>query len=320
MNDVAADVAADTPMPGLVDRVDHLTAAVADLAFKLETLISSTTAFRESFGERMTDYADLVAHWSIETEDNLARQRSVSERLVGDLHRGVDSVAENLGAEIAKVERRVLEAVEANTPEPVSLPAMPEPIDHTDAIAAVLAEVTSVRESVPTVDLAPLAEEVRGLRRDLARLPDISPVADEVRQLREALLAEPSEADDDRDNDERDASLAEAVGEQLLALRTELAAVKERVAERPPVPPEVLALTEELQALRREMDDVVVADEPPPPSAVPGPDPVQEVLAELVYEVKALRRRFPVKAPEGEYDPTADEPPPVPPSRASRKR
>lgn len=310
----------DAPTPGLVERVDHLTAAVADLAFKLETLISSTTAFRESFGDRMTDYADLVAHWSIETEENLSKQRSISERLVSDLHRAVDSMAENLTSAIGKVEHRVLEAIEANAPEPVQIPPfpelpelpafpeIPEPIDHSDAIAAVLAEVTSVRDRVPTVDLAPLAEEVRGLRRDLARLPDVTPVSDEVRQLREALLAEASAADED------DTSLAEAVGEQLVALRAEMKTLQKRVAERPPVPPEVAALTEELQALRREM-------EAEPVDALPaGPDPLQDTLAELVYEVKALRRRFPVKAPEGEPDPTADEPPPVPPSRAARKR
>lgn len=331
----------DAPTPGLVERVDHLTAAVADLAFKLETLISSTTAFRESFGDRMTDYADLVAHWSIETEENLSKQRAMSERLVGDLHRAVDAIAENLTAAVDKAQRRVIEAVEANAPEPVQIPEpppppepvdlgpvlaavaalradlpvipelppppeIPEPIDHSDAIAAVLAEVTSVRDSVPTVDLAPLAEEVRGLRRDLARLPDVTPVAEEVRQLREALLAEATAADED------DTSLAEAVGEQLVALRAEMKALQKRVAERPPVPPEVAALTEELQALRRETEAEPAAPEPV------GPGPLQETLAELVYEVRSLRRRFPVKAPAGEPDPTADEPPPVPPSRTTR--
>lgn len=347
--------------PGLVERVDHLTATVADMAFKLETLISSTTAFRESFGERMTDYADLVAHWSIETEENLGRQRAMSERLVSDLHRAVDAMAENLGDAVGKAERRVLEAVEAAAPEPVqppppvdlgpvlaelaalreSVPA-PEPVD----LGPVVAELAALREDLPTVDLGPLAEEVRGLRRDLARLPDdaghadalaavlaevtaarqelpgvvdaivpppvdIASVADEVRQLREALLAEAGAAEED------DTSLAEAVGEQLTALRAEMHALQDRVAERPPVPPEVEALTAELQALRREMEG-----EPPeaePVAAPTGLDPVLETLAELVYEVKALRRRFPVKAPAGEAEPSAHEPPPVPPKRGPRK-
>lgn len=330
----------DTPAPGLVERVDHLTAAVADLSFKLETLISSTTAFRESFGERMTDYADLVAHWSIETEENLSKQRSVSERLVSDLHRAVDAIAVNLTAAIDKVEHKVLEAIEANVvelpppppppppAEPVDLgpvlsavealreglpilPDLPEPIDHSDAIAAVLAEVTSVRDHVPTVDLAPLAEEVRGLRRDLARLPDMSPVADEVRQLREALLAEASVADED------DTSLAEAVGQELTALRAEMKALQKKVAERPPVPPEVEALTAELQALRREMEAEPAASVES--EAAPSDD-LHDTLTELVYEVRSLRRRFPVKPPPGEPDPDADAPPPVPPKRGAGRR
>lgn len=361
----------DAATPGMVERVDHLTAAVADMAFKLETLISSTTAFRESFGERMTDYADLVAHWSMEAETNLADQRRMTE---------------NLSAAVAKVERRVLEAIEGAATD----------LNQADALAAVLAEVTAARRELPdalaavippppppppapelpeippvdlapvaelaaelrrlrdelpdivatvspTADLTPLADEVRGLRRDLARLPaerdelsavlaeitavrrelpevvaalpmpeppelpapvDIEPLAAEVRQLREALLAEAGAAEED------DVTLTEAVGDHLAALRAEMKVLQDRVAERPPVPPEVAALTAELQALRREMEAEPPLPEPVEPQAT---DSVHEVLAELVYEVKALRRRFPVKAPG------VDDPPAVPPKRGARR-
>src|SRR5687767_4246340 len=81
-------------VPGLVDRVDHLTAAVADLGFRLDTLVSSTSAFREALSNRLTDYADLVARWSIEAEDNVAAYRATVSGLPAAV---VDDVSAALG-------------------------------------------------------------------------------------------------------------------------------------------------------------------------------------------------------------------------------
>jgi hypothetical protein len=514
--------------PGLVERVDHLTGAVADLAFKLDMLISSTTAFRESFGDRMTDYADLVAHWSIETEQNLANHRRAADRVTDDVRRAVadqgstvarlaatlDGLAEALG----KTEQRLADAMEAvagevreagrvqshalralveegddgddgldsvraelaalrelvadglgalraavgqgavatavrealaDRPEPVraeldeegvavavraalagdlgalraavaeggdasslreELAALRELLDRrdpqaerdalaqevaslwqavervgerspegeapaaavaaleetvaadlaslrravdgvreelveqpsqADALAAVLAEVAGLRKDVPEAmaalgpggDLATLADEVRGLRRDLARLPDgeaeLGRVAAELRELRELLAEEEVEAVED------DASFAAALGEQLAelradvsrlagadapdlvtvvedlaALRGEVAAIADQVATRPPVPPEVLALTAELQALRTELEQEQDAAVPPAvdAGAPPADERLHETLAELVFEVRALRRRFPVRATDAPpaADPDAD--------------
>jgi hypothetical protein len=198
----------DAATPGLVDRVDHLTAAVADLAFKLETLISSTTAFRESFGERMTDYADLVAHWSIEAEQNLADQRRLTE---------------NVSAAVAKVERRLLEAIEGVASD----------VNQADALAAVLAEVTATRRELPVVppfpeipalDLTPLAEQVQRLREELPDIvatvsptADLTPLAEEVRGLRRDVVRLP---DDRQDIGELRDALAAVLGE-VTAARTE---------------------------------------------------------------------------------------------------
>lgn len=372
----------DATTPGIVERVDHLTAAVADMAFKLETLISSTTAFRESFGERMTDYADLVAHWSLEAEQNLADQRRMTENVgaavakaESRLLEAIEGVTADLGqsdalaavlAEVTRARRELPDAVAAAVPPPPELPPFPEmPAVDLSPLSEIAVEVKRLRDELPeivatvspTADLTPLADEVRGLRRDMARFPDdraeieqlrdglaavlaevtaarrelpevvaalpvpeipevpelpapvdIAPLAAEVRQLRDALLAEAGAAEED------DTTLAEAVGAELTALRAEMKVLQDRVTERPPVPPEVEALTAELKALRTEMDAEPAADAP---SA--APDPLHDTLAELVYEVKALRRRFPVKAPPGEPDPSADEPPPVPPKRGARK-
>src|SRR5687768_18059206 len=92
-------------VPGLVERVDHLTAAVADLGFRLDTLIASTSGFRDAVSDRLTDYADLVARWSMEAEDNVAAYRDT----VGGLPA---AVAGELTAALAKVERRTGEALE----------------------------------------------------------------------------------------------------------------------------------------------------------------------------------------------------------------
>ncbi|HVF75885.1 MAG TPA: hypothetical protein VM938_12635 [Acidimicrobiales bacterium] len=431
---------------GLVERVDSLTAAVADLGFKLDTLISSTTAFRESFGERMTDYADLVAHWSIETEENLKAQRRTVDRALAAqdeavarlaaMVEGVAQAVEASGApvlaglvalrqEIATLPRdgvdltpaidevrrlrenvvdadalsAVLAEVAAVRKDVGTLPrdgadltpvidevrGLRENAVDADALAAVLAEVAAVRKDVGTlrrddVDLSPVVAEVRALRDDMAAAPgdevDLTSVIDEVRGLREnavdadalaAVLAEvaavrkdvaklPRQATDvtplldelrrlrevlseaDVDDVEDEVSFAAALGEQLAALRSDvaalanrptggegkgkadpavveaivglradLAALREQVTTVPPVPPEVTALTDALQALRSELEhepaDATVA------AAAPGDDRLEETLAELVYEVRALRRRFPVRPSTGEGD---DEPVPAP--------
>lgn len=354
--------------PGLVERIDHLTAAVADLAFKLDTLTSSTTAFRESFGDRMTDYADLVAHWSIETEQNLATQRRTTDRVLGELRRAIaerdeavgrlTALVEGLAEALGKAERRTVEAVESvgadvrRLADDKPLKALRTELakqitsarDDTvagvrealagepglaDALAAVLAEVAEVRKELPTGDLHELAEEVRGLRREMTRLPDgeaaLGQVAADVRELR-TLLAEA-----DVEDVEDEVSFAAALGEQLAAMREELAALRTRVEAKPPVPDEVLALTAELQALRAELENEPEAAE----VAVPGPavaeadDRLQETLAELVFEVRALRRRFPVRAADtppdapaeaavGDDPAVAAAPPVTPPKRRRR--
>ncbi len=326
--------------PGLVERIDHLTAAVADLAFKLDTLTSSTTAFRESFGDRMTDYADLVAHWSIETEQNLATHRRNSDRVLAELRQAVTerdeavvrltALVEGLAEGLGKAESRTLEAVEALAAD-VRRAADDKPLKSlrtevtkqltgirealadepgpADALAAVLAELAEVRKELPTGDLHELAEEVRGLRREMARLPDgeaaLGQVVADMRELRTLLTEE------DVEDVEDEVSFAAALGEQLAAMREEMAALRKRVEAKPPVPDEVLALTAELQALRVELEN-----EPAPPAA--AEDPLQETLAELVFEVRALRKRFPVRADAVEVveQPVAA---PVPPPKRRRR-
>ncbi|MBW3669194.1 MAG: hypothetical protein KY443_08275 [Actinobacteria bacterium] len=339
--------------PGLVERIDHLTAAVADLAFKLDTLTSSTTAFRESFGDRMTDYADLVAHWSIETEQNLATQRRTTERVLGELRQAIaerdeavtrlTTLVEGLAEAMGKAERRTVEAVEAvgadmrrvADDKPLKAlrteltkqiagirEALVDEPSSDDALAAVLAEVAEVRKELPTGDLHELAEEVRGLRREMARLPDgeaaLGQVAADVRELR-TLLAEA-----DVEDVEDEVSFAAALGEQLAAMREELAALRTRVDAKPPVPDEVLALTAELQALRAELENEPESVEGAPALAEPD-HRLQETLAELVFEVRALRRRFPVRAADAPAEAAAEatvaaDPAAAPPVTAPKRR
>jgi hypothetical protein len=384
-------------VPGLVERVDHLTAAVADLGFRLDTLIASTAGFRDAVSDRLTDYADLVARWSMEAEDNVAAYRDT----VGGLPA---AVAGELTAALSKVERRTAEALEALEASATrrldavgrEVRGLREALAEAagadddsdgdpvaDALAAVLAEMGTLRDAVrsipqpeppppfpqieippfpeieipPPPDLAPIAaelaavreelaalrqpepkddvveaslqglgaelvavreeiaalrpaevdatvEELRGLRRELARLPDgrdeLGALATEVRSLR-AAVAEAA-ADEVEDAEETEGVLGQLAAE-VAALREALAAVQVRLDERPSVPPEVSALTAELQALRAELQEA--PDEPPPPpapvsapasGAAPDLEPIHDALAELTFEVRALRKRFPVRA------------------------
>ena len=383
-------------VPGLVERVDHLTSAVADLGFRLDTLIASTAGFRDAMSDRLTDYADLVARWSMEAEDNVAAYRDT----VGGLPA---AVAGELTAALSKVERRTAEALEAleasatrrlevvgrevqglrdALAEAAGADDDPDGDPVADALAAVLAEMGTLRDAVrsipqpeppppfpqieippfpeieipPPPDLAPIAaelaavreelaalrqsepkddvvetslqglgaelaavreelaalrpaevdatvEELRGLRRELARLPDgrdeLGALAQEVRSLR-AAVAEAA-ADEVEDAEETEGVL-EGLAAEIAALREALASVQVRLDERPTVPAEVTALTAELQALRAELQEV--PDEPPPPAPAPTPpvaaapdlEPIHDALAELTFEVRALRKRFPVRA------------------------
>ena len=344
-------------VPGLVDRVDHLTAAVADLGFRLDTLVSSTAAFREALSNRLTDYADLVARWSIEAEDNVASYRNTVNGLPA-------AVVDEVTAALGKVERRTTEAFDALGDEVRSLRealarAAGADDEGDEALAAVLAEVAALRQDVrslptpevhippfpeippypeippfpefpappPPVDLSPLVaalavlqeevtalkpaevdatvEELRGLRRELARQPDgqaeAARLAQEIAELRAAVLQ--AAADEVEDATETEGAL-ESLTAEVAALREALAEVQVRLEERPPVPPEVTALVAELQALRTELQEAPEPPEPgPPPAVVAAPagepvdlEPVRDALAELTFEVRALRKRFPVRA------------------------
>ncbi|HEX2039745.1 MAG TPA: hypothetical protein VHF47_08445 [Acidimicrobiales bacterium] len=342
----------DPVVPGLVERVDQLTAAVADLGFRLDTLISSTSAFRDAVSDRLTDYADLVARWSMEAEDNVAAYRDTVAGLPA-------AVAAELTSALAKVERRTAEALEAleaaatrrleavgrevrGLREALAEAAADEgdgdPV--ADALAAVLAEMASLREQVravprpepveippfpeipPPPDLAPVVaelaavreelaalrpaevdatvEELRGLRREIARLPqgreELAALAEEVRGLRGAVAE--AAADEVEDAEETEGAL-EALTAEVAALREALAAMQVRLDERPAMPPEVTALTAELQALRSEMQEAPDApEERAAPVAAPPPDlePIQDAIAELTFEVRALRKRLRLRA------------------------
>ncbi|MDQ3757763.1 MAG: hypothetical protein M3394_07930, partial [Actinomycetota bacterium] len=65
----------------------------------------------------------------------------------------------------------------------------------------------------------------------------------------------------------------------------------------PSVPPEVTALTAELQSLRTELQEGP-ADEPvaSQPAAAVDLEPVHDAIAELTFEVRALRKRLRLRA------------------------
>src|SRR5687768_9134732 len=239
-------------VPGLVERVDHLTAAVADLGFRLDTLIASTSGFRDAVSDRLTDYADLVARWSMEAEDNVAAYRDT----VGGLPA---AVAGELTAALAKVERRTAEALEAlDASSSRRLDAVgrevrglqealaeatagdDEPVDHAavDALAAVPAELAALREavrSIPTPEPPAPFPEI-----EIPPPPDLAPLTAELAAIREELAAlRPAEPKDAA----IEASL-HGLGVELVAVRDEIAALR---------PAEVDATVEELRGLRREL-------------------------------------------------------------------
>jgi hypothetical protein len=310
-------------VPGLVERVDHLTAAVADLGFRLDTLISSTSAFRDAISDRLTDYADLVARWSMEAEDNVAAYRSTVSGLPA-------AVAAELTTALAKVERRTAEAMEAlDETSARRLEGMGQDVrgvrealdalvaaadadepDDDDRLAALLVELASLREAVgsipqsepvaippfpeipPPPDLAPIAAELAAVREEVAALrpAEVDAIVEEVRGLRHELARLP----DGRGE-------VDALAQEVRSLRAAVAeAAADEVEDAEETEGALEGLTAEVAALREALASVQVRlDERP---AVPP-----EVTA-LIAELQALRAELQETPDEA---PSAASPPPV---------
>lgn len=311
--------------PAHLDRIDQLSGAIADLTFRVETLLGSTAAFRSSITDRLTDYADLVAKWSMETEGNLDGFRRTSERVAGDtrhvlteavaLLRRVGDQAEALTTQSVVLEERLadgLAAVAAGIEQNRSVlagleeavaggPSGPALQSLDERSASLLDGVASLGEGLSHLDdrLAQLAGAVVAL----APAPlDLVPVVAELQQrmqvelevvvdrLTAVVTARPTRAE------------GPDVAAAMSAFADRLAAIEARLALPVEPPAAVEALATAVGSLRAETAEALtrIGDELarwPAGRAPADPDGVRAGVDELRAELRALADRL-AEAPE----------------------
>lgn len=271
--------------PTNLDRIDQLSGAIADLTFRVETLLGSTTAFRSSITDRLTDYADLVAKWSMETEGNLDGFRRTSERVAGDTR--------HVLTEAVALLRRVGDQAEALTTQSAVLEDR-----LADGLAAVAVDTTAQRTRIEDL-AAELAERIQAAGPALQSLDDRSAsLLDGVASLGQGL----SHVDD------RLAQLASAVV-ALAPVPLDLAPVVAGLQQRMQVELEVVidrlsaivtarpALTDQAAGLAA-LEEAVLSLSgagPSAPAATPAEvEAVRVALVELRAELRELAERLAV--------------------------
>lgn len=92
-----------TADPELASRIDSLHATMSTLGMRLDALVTSTTTYRSTLTDRLTEYADLVTKLTRSQTADLEEYRRANERTVAELRRSLgtsEEVLERVGARI----------------------------------------------------------------------------------------------------------------------------------------------------------------------------------------------------------------------------
>lgn len=99
----AGDQLPGTADPELASRIDSLHATMSTLGMRLDALVTSTTTYRSTLTDRLTEYADLVTKLTRSQSADLEEYRRANERTVTELRRSLatsEEVLERVGARI----------------------------------------------------------------------------------------------------------------------------------------------------------------------------------------------------------------------------
>lgn len=309
--------------PAAVSSRDSTTAsAVGGLSMRIDSLIAATTTYRSVLSDRLTEYADLVNRLNRTQATDLDEFRKANERTVGEIRRTLADSEDTVRAAAGQSEQLITEIGLLSDFVRTHAADSRELIDATDKLGRFV-----------TAALDQFAERVLGELRTLSDgvVPELNTMRSELSMIRESLdaLNERTsttpirEAMDELRSDFSGLRRAviewpdlEVARSEIVAMRADLTGMIEAFhGQADPIGPDDVAssvnsalgpqvegVTTELSALRDQVRDlasqVAVVEAREIPSPIPSGEVSNEAIESLRDEVKALRRRIQVRAPD----------------------
>ncbi len=303
-------------------RADTMVAAIGALSMRVDSLIAATTTYRSVMSDRLTEYADLVNRLNRTQANDLDEFRKANERTVGEIRRTMSDSEEYVRTVSAQSDQLITEIgllaefVRSHATD------VRELIDSTDKLGrfvtgaldqfaervlselrtlsdhlipelnSLRTEASLIRESLDGLNErasnAPVREAIdelradfSGLRRAVIEWPDLEVARAEIVAMRADLTGMIESAAAQGDGVDTAAvvdGVRSAFGPQLEAVATDVSAATDLLHD----------LSARVAALEaREV-----------PASVPSDVVSTEAIESLRDEVKALRRRIQVRAPD----------------------
>lgn len=203
-----------TSDPDMAARLDSLHSTLSTLGMRIDALVTSTTTYRSSLTDRLTEYADLVTKLTRTQSNDLEEHRRATERTIADLRRSLgtseevlDRVGSRLDAMLTETEtsddagRRMLAEVRSILDAQESLSRfITESLDQFADRVMERMDVTQTAGSQQLDALQTAIDEIaardmtRGVRDDLAELRSMvvdlraQDPSSSLDQMRETLL------------------------------------------------------------------------------------------------------------------------------------
>lgn len=101
--DVPGEALGGSSAPEIASRLDSLHSTVSTLGMRLDSLVTSTTTYRSSLTDRLTEYAELVTKLTRTQSNDLEEYRRANERTISELRRSLsasEEVLERVGSRI----------------------------------------------------------------------------------------------------------------------------------------------------------------------------------------------------------------------------
>jgi hypothetical protein len=308
--------------PAMAARGDNTAAAIGALSMRIDGLIAATTTYRSVMSDRLTEYADLVNRLNRTQASDLDEFRKTNERTVGEIRRTMGDSEDAMRTMVGQSEQLITdlgslaEFVHAHSADTRELTEATDKLGRfvtgaldqfaervlgelralSDTVIPELgtmrSELAVIRESLDALNErtsnAPVREAIdelradfSGLRRAVIEWPDLEVARAEIVAMRADLTSMIEEFHDQGgvlDHDDIAASVVAAMGPQVDLIGTEVAALRDHVRD-----------------LASQVSDLESGEFAAPSSSGAVSTAAIESLRD---EIKALRRRIQVRAPD----------------------
>lgn len=295
-------------------RIDNAMSAIGSLSMRIDSLIAATTTYRSVLSDRLTEYADLVNRLNRTQASDLDEFRKANERTVGEIRRTMSDSEDALRAVSGNTEQLVTDLGQLSDAVRTNSADGRELIDATDKLGRfvtgaldqfaerVLGELRALSESVGP-ELGSLRSELAVIRESIDELNErassapVREAMDELRGdfsgLRRAVLEWPD---------------LEVARSEIVAMRADVSDLieafhQQRTSDDAAAPADaVVAIADDIAGLRDQVRElasqVAVVEAREIPAPVPSGEVSTAAIEELRDEVRALRRRIQVRAPD----------------------